>query len=248
MDILVEVVCFNLEDVFRARAGGAQRVELCSDPGAGGTTPNYGLIKRSAALGHLGTMVMIRPRGGDFLYNHEEIAEMEEDIRIAADLGAQGVVFGVLSADGQLDYLAMSRLVQLAKSLGLEVTCHRAFDVARDPYQALHALIDLGVDRLLTSGQRQTALEGMPLLEELIELAAGRISIMPGGGVRPHNVHELLKLPIKEIHTSSRTKVASKMKPASQVEMGAQDAQDFHQFVDPDAIRAIVAACRGGQR
>ncbi|HOB41016.1 MAG: copper homeostasis protein CutC [Limnochordia bacterium] len=244
MNVLVEVVCYNLEDVFRARQGGAQRVEICSDPGAGGTTPNYGLIKKSAALGDIGVMVMIRPRGGDFLYNSAEIAEMEEDIRIAAELGAQGVVFGVLDAEGSLDSLAMSRLVQLAKNLGLEVTCHRAFDNVPSPRQALQTLMDLGVDRVLTSGQRPTAVEGLPLLRELIELADGRISIMPGGGVRPHNVHELLQLPIGEIHTGSRTKVPSKMKSAAAVAVGAQDAQEFHQFVDPEAIRAIVRACQ----
>lgn len=244
MGVLVEVVCYNLEDVFRARQGGAHRVELCADPAAGGTTPNYGLIKKSTALGGEGVMVMIRPRGGDFLYNHEEIAEMEEDIRIAAELGAQGVVFGVLNEEGGLDAVAMSRLVQLAKSLKLEVTCHRAFDNTRDSRTALQTLIDLGVDRVLTSGQKPTAVEGIPLLKELIELAQGRISIMPGGGVRAHNVHELLQLPIGEIHTGSRTKVPSSMKSAAPVAVGSQDAQEFHLFVDSEAIRDIVRACQ----
>lgn len=244
MGVLVEVVCYNLEDVFRAQQAGAQRVELCSDPGAGGTTPNYGLIKRSVALGGVDVMVMIRPRGGDFLYNNEEIGEMEEDIRAAAQLGAKGVVFGVLDESGFLDTFAMSRLVQLAKSLGLEVTCHRAFDVARDPHRCLEALIDLGVDRLLTSGQQKTAVEGLALIQELLELSRGRISIMPGGGIRPHNVQELLKLPIKEVHTGSRVKVPSRMKAASQVEMGADDAQEFHLFVDMEAIRSIVQAAQ----
>ena len=244
MSVLVEVVCYCLEDVFRAREGGAQRVELCADPGAGGTTPNFGLIKKSVALGDLGVMAMIRPRGGDFLYNRDEIDEMEEDIRTAAALGADGVVFGVLDADARLDTMAMSRLVQLAKSLRLSVTCHRAFDVCRDPYEALDTLLDLGVDRLLTSGQQKTAVEGMPLLGELMERASGRLTIMPGGGVRPHTVRELLRLPITEIHTGSRTQVPSQMRPSSAVEMGSDDAQAYHMFVDPEAVRAIVNACR----
>lgn len=245
MSILVEVVCYNIEDVFRARQGGAHRVELCADPGAGGTTPNYGLIKQSIALGDLDVSVMIRPRGGDFLYNNEEIAQMEEDIRIAAQLGARAVVFGILDETGFINILAMSRLVQLAKSLGLEVTCHRAFDVARKPRQFLEILLDLGVDRLLTSGQQKTAVEGIPLLQELIKLAEGKISIMPGGGVRPGNVKDLLKLDIKEVHTGSNIKVPSKMQSStSQVKMGAGDVQEYHTFVDVEGVRAIVEAGR----
>ena len=153
MSLIVEVVCYNIEDVLRARQGGAQRVELCADPGAGGTTPNYGFIKQSVALSDIDVMVMIRPRGGDFLYNKAEILQMEEDIRIAAELGAQGVVFGVLDETGFINKPVMAGLVRLAKDLELEITCHRAFDVARDPYQFLQVLLELGVNRLLTSGQ-----------------------------------------------------------------------------------------------
>lgn len=244
MSVLVEVVCYNMEDVLRAKQGGAHRVELCSDPGAGGTTPNYGLIKRSVALG-IDVMVMIRPRGGDFLYNEQEIAEMEEDIRMVAQLGAQGVVFGVLDETAFIDRQAMARLVKVAKELGLQVTCHRAFDVARDPHEFLDVLIELGVDRLLTSGQQKSAVEGMPLLEKLIEQADGRISIMPGGGIRPHNVEQILTLDVKEIHTGSTTQVVSKMKPASDVKMGSEDTQQYHNFVDPEAIRGIVELAEG---
>lgn len=242
-NLLVEVVCYSIEDVFRARKGGAHRVELCSDPGAGGTTPNYGFIKQSVELGGIDVMVMIRPRGGDFLYNQEEINQMEDDIRISAQLGARGVVFGVLDETGFIDTFAMSRLVQLAKSLELEVTCHRAFDVARDPHQFLQVLLELGVNRLLTSGQQKTAIEGLPLLKRLLERANHRISIMPGGGVRPSNIGEFFKLGIKEIHTGSNTKVASKMKTTSSgVQMGAEDAQGYNMFVDVAAIRSIVKA------
>lgn len=245
VSILVEVVCYTIEDVYRAREGGAHCVELCADPGAGGTTPNYGLIKQSVLLGDIDVMVMIRPRGGDFLYTSEELAEMEDDIRVTAELGARGVVFGILDDTGFIDTFAMSCLVQLAKSLGLEVTCHRAFDVARDPHEFLDVLLELGVDRLLTSGQQKTAVEGIPLLQELIKRSEGRISIMPGGGVRPHNVQELLKLNIKEVHTGSSVKVPSKMKPSSsQVKMGDADVQEYHTFVDVDAIRAIVDAVK----
>ncbi|HKM42695.1 MAG TPA: copper homeostasis protein CutC [Limnochordia bacterium] len=244
--VIVEVVCYTIEDVLRARQGGAQRVELCSDPGAGGTTPNYGFIKQTAAFDDIDTMVMIRPRGGDFLYSDQEIFQMEDDIRLAAQLGVRGVVFGVLDENGSFATLTMSRLVQLAKSLKLEVTCHRAFDVTRDPHQSLQSLIELGVDRLLTSGQQKTAVEGIPLLRELIQLAAGRISIMPGGGIRPENAGEFLQLDINEIHTGSKTKVASRMKPIeSDVQMGYEDTKDYHMFVDVEGIQSIVETMRG---
>lgn len=246
MGVLVEVVVFSIEDVMRAKEGGAQRVELCADAAAGGTTPSYGLIKQTAAL-DMQAMVMIRPRGGDFLYTREEIAVMADDIKAAAELGALGVVFGILTENGSIDSLAMSSLIQLAKSLDLEVTCHRAFDRAAEPRLALQELIDLGVDRVLTSGQQKTAVDGIPLLRELIEQAKGKISIMPGGGVRAHNIDALLKeLDIKEVHTGSREQVPSGMKfTGPNVEMGSGDSQLFHTFVDPNDIRAIVRAAAG---
>ncbi|HBN94771.1 MAG TPA: copper homeostasis protein CutC [Firmicutes bacterium] len=244
--MLVEVVCYTIEDVFRARKARAHRVELCADPGAGGTTPNYGFIKQSAKFDDIDTMVMIRPRGGDFLYNGQEILQMEDDIRLAAQLGVQGVVFGVLDETGSFDRPAMSRLVRLAKGLQLEITCHRAFDVARDPHESLQILIELGVDRLLTSGQQKTAVEGIPLIRELIKRAEGRISIMPGGGIRPEHAGEFLKLDVAEIHTGSKTKVPSRMKYApSDVKMGSDDTQEYHWFVDVEAIKSIVETVRG---
>lgn len=241
MSILLEVVCYSVEDAYRAKAGGAQRVELCSDPGSGGTTPSYGLIKQSVALGGVQVAVMIRPRGGDFLYTPPEIEVMKDDIRVAAALGASTVVFGVLDENWFLDELVMSGLVQLSKSLGLEVTCHRAFDLTLDPLRSFQALLDLGVDRLLTSGQQRTAPEGLPLLQKLIALSRGRLSVMPGGGIRPGNVRQLLQLDLQEIHTGSRLQVPSKMKKAEhKAEMGPADSQSFQTFVDEEAVRQIV--------
>lgn len=243
MTRLVEVVCYSIEDVYRAKAGGAKRVELCADPGAGGTTPNYGLIKQSVSLEGIDVMVMIRPRGGDFLYSVAELRVMHDDLKITAELGARGVVFGVLDKTGFVDLQAMSSLVHLAKNLNLEVTCHRAFDVAREPHEFLNVLIDLGVDRLLTSGQSKTALEGLPMLHKLIAQAQGRLIIMPGGGVRPTNISNLLQLDTSEFHTGSSIKVPSQMLPLDfQVQMGSQDTQTYHNFVDVEAIKAIVAA------
>ncbi len=248
MDVQVEVVVFSIEDVLRAKEGGAQRVELCADPGAGGTTPSYGLIKQTVALG-MQAMVMIRPRGGDFIYSREELAVMADDIKAAAELGAQGVVFGILTENGSIDALAMSGLIQLAKGLDLEITCHRAFDRTADPLQALEELIHLEVDRVLTSGQQKTAIAGIPLLQKLVKRAGGKISIMPGGGVRGHNIAELLEaLDVREVHTGSRTKVPSLMKfTGSAVEMGEGDSQLFHNFIDPADIRAIVQVASARQ-
>lgn len=245
MGVSLEVVCFTLEDVYRAREGGAHRIELCHDPGAGGITPSYGLIKQSVALGDIDVMVMIRPRGGDFLYTDEEIQEMQEDIQIAAELGAQGVVFGLLDKTGSLDKANMSRLVQLAKGLDLQVTCHRAFDIASNPYEFFDSLIEFGVDRLLTSGQQKTALEGMPFLRELIDRGKEKISIMPAGGVRPHNIKKLLELDITDIHSGSRIQVPSRMlKTSSKVQMGVDDDQEFNLFVDVDAVKAMLKATK----
>lgn len=243
--MLVEVVCYTIEDVLRARQAGAHRVEICADPGAGGTTPNYGFIKQSAAFDDIDTMVMIRPRGGDFLYSSEEISQMEDDIRLAAQLGVRGVVFGVLDETACFNRPEMARLIQLAKGLQLETTCHRAFDVTCDPYASLQVLIELGVDRLLTSGQQKTAVEGIPLMSELIKRAEGKISIMPGGGIRPENAREFLKLDIAEIHTGSKIKVPSRMKSVSNVQMGADDSQKYHIVVDVEAIKSVVETVRG---
>lgn len=215
-------------------------MELCSDPGAGGTTPSYGMIKQAIAIGGMDTMVMIRPRGGDFLYNSVELAVMRDDIEMAANLGATGVVFGILDEKAAVDLEKLQPLIRLAKNHRLEITFHRAFDVTADPKRALEDLIDLGIDRVLTGGQQQTAIEGIPLLKELIEQAGTRISIMPGGIIRRHNIADILKLNIKEVHTGGTIKVPSPMKKTTGVKTGTSDGSSSHPFVDPEAIRQIV--------
>ncbi len=239
MSIIIEILVYSIEDVLRAKKGGAHRVELCADPGAGGTTPSYGMIKQAVAVGGMDTMVMVRPRGGDFLYSSEEIAVMRDDIQIAADLGATGIVLGMLDENGAVDSKRLLPLIQLAQNLGLEITFHRAFDVAADPRQALEDLIALGIDRVLTSGQRPTAPEGIDLLRELIDQAGERISVMPGGFVRLPNIAEILELNIKEIHTGGTMQVPSRMKATTGVKMGALETE-FHNFVDPQAVQEIV--------
>lgn len=186
----MEICCGSVEDVRAAHFGGAVRVELCSALDLGGVTPSAGLIV--GAIREKGPMkvnVLIRPRQGDFVYSPDEVSVMEADIAAARVAGADGVVIGALSSDGNLDIPALRRLLKAAE--GMDVTFHRAFDECVDPSGALEQLIELGIPRLLTSGCAPSALEGLPLIASLVEQAAGRISIMPGAGINPRNIKEI---------------------------------------------------------
>ncbi len=182
---LFEVCLETVTGVRAARAGGADRVELCASLTEGGITPAYGTITAALEVG-IPTMVMIRPRGGDFLYSAEELDVMLRDIRTCRGLGVYGVVFGALRADGSLARTQVQRLREAAGPLS--VTFHRAFDVCREPQTVLEQLIEAGVDRVLTSGQAPTVPEGMAVIAELIRQAGDRIGILPGCGIVPENV------------------------------------------------------------
>lgn len=204
-------ICANSAESCRAaQEGGAQRVELCAAMPEGGTTPSFGEICVARRLIDIRLHVIIRPRGGDFLYSPLELKIMEEDIRAARTAGADGVVFGCLTPEGNLDIPAMKRLMKAAD--GMSVTCHRAFDYVRDAAQTLEELIGLGVDRVLTSGQQPTALMGADLLADLVRQADGRIVIMPGCGVNESNIAELArKTSAREFHFSARENRESRM-------------------------------------
>ncbi|HET6621686.1 MAG TPA: copper homeostasis protein CutC [Dongiaceae bacterium] len=189
--LIAEICIDSVEGAIAAGEAGADRVELCANLLEGGTTPSLGLMEATIARSKLPVQVMIRPRGGDFLYSEIEIEMMVRDIAAAKAAGAAGVVFGCLTADGQVDGTLTRRLIQAARPLS--VTFHRAFDVARDPLEALQTLIGLGIDRLLTSGQEPNALEGAPLIRRLIELAAGRLIVMPGGGIAARNAARVVR-------------------------------------------------------
>ncbi|MFT2008475.1 copper homeostasis protein CutC [Pontibacter sp. 13R65] len=207
---VLEVCVDSILSAVAAEKGGAQRVELCSGLSEGGLTPSYGLIKIVRKSINIGLHVLIRPRRGDFLYSELEVEIMKRDIEVAKELGADGVVVGALKPDGQVDVELMQSFMAVAKPLS--VTFHRAFDVTPDPYKALNDLIELNVDRLLTSGQQGTALEGAALISELIERAGNNLTVMPGSGVNERNMQELLKLTgATELHTSARKKIASDM-------------------------------------
>ena len=188
--MLYEICVDSVAGVAAAKAAGADRVELCADLLEGGITPSRGMIRRARAIGGIRLHVIIRPRGGDFLFDDDEFAVMEGDIEAAKAEGADGVVIGLLRADATIDEARTRRLIELARPLS--VTFHRAFDMAVDPYAALETLIGLGVDRVLTSGQEESVLEGLPLIRDLIGRAGERIVIMPGGGITMRNVARIV--------------------------------------------------------
>ena len=212
-----EVCANSVESCLAAQKGGANRVELCAGIPEGGTTPSYGEI--SVAREVLDTTrlhVIIRPRGGDFLYSPIEVKAMLKDIEMAKQLKADGVVFGCLTAEGEIDLTIMQELMKAAQ--GLSVTFHRAFDVCRDPKKALEQIIALGCNRILTSGQQPTAESGIPLLKELQEQAAGRIILLAGcscnslSGVNEKNIHRIAsETGIREFHFSARENIKSGM-------------------------------------
>ncbi len=208
--IQLEVCVDSVESAMNAERGGADRVELCDNLFEGGTTPSAGCVAVVRANLKIGLQVIIRPRGGDFLYDAREMAVMQHDVRVAQELGADGVVTGALTAAGQVDRAITKQLIELARPMN--VTFHRAFDMTADPFQALEDLIDLGVDRILTSGQQATAWEGVGLIEALVKQAAERIIVMPGGGINEHNIRALVQQTgVSECHVSARKSLASQM-------------------------------------
>lgn len=198
----LEVCCGDLQSVRAAKEGEAQRVELCQALEVDGLTPSKETMEEAISLG-IPVQVLIRPRKGDFVYNEAEVQLMLRDIRLAKQLGANGVVIGALKPDGSIDEETVRRLV--GKAEGLSVTFHRAFDVCREPLEALEKIIALGCHRLLTSGQAPTAEQGIPLIKKLVEQSAGRLIIMPGAGVNPQNALRILsETGAHEIHGSLR--------------------------------------------
>lgn len=186
---LIEGCVDSYTSAMAAIRGGADRLELCANLAIGGTTPSSFLFEQIHREAGIPINVLIRPRFGDFLYSPRELEEMEKEIAQFRDLGANGVVIGVLTPDGELDEKRMARLMEQAG--GMEVTLHRAFDMARDPYATLEAAIRLGCRTILTSGQASSAAQGIPVLKELAHRAAGRIQIMAGSGVKKDNVEAI---------------------------------------------------------
>jgi len=199
----IEVCVECVESAVAAEESGAVRVELCSSLFDGGLTPSVGMITQTRKSVKIPVYVMIRPRGGDFCYTDHEFEIMKVDIDYAKRSGADGVVLGILTEEGDIDVKRTSELVALARPLF--VTFHRAFDMTRDPNKSLHELIGLGIERVLTSGQERSVVEGIDLISDLVDKAGSKIIIMPGGGVTNRNIKKIVeKTGVKEIHVSGR--------------------------------------------
>lgn len=206
----LEIIGFTIEGCIAAQKAGANRIELCSGPGEGGTTPSYGFIKVAREKLGIDLYVMIRPRGGDFLYSDEEFEIMKSDVLLCKQLGCDGIVTGILTRDGKIDIKRNKELVTLASPL--KATFHRAFDRVSNPAEALEDVINSGFERILTSGGVPKASDGAKNLANLITQAAGRISIMPGSGVNASNIISLAKsTKAIEFHSSASITLQSRM-------------------------------------
>ena len=208
----LEVCANSVTSALAAQEGGAVRVELCENLKEGGTTPSHGQILMARSLLHIKLYVLIRPRGGDFLYSDLEYQIMMADIRYCIEAGCDGVVIGMLNPDGSIDTERCLEMARLARQWGLGVTFHRAFDMCANQDKALEEIIEMGCERILTSGGKSTAMEGATVINHLVQKARGRISIMPGSGVSEANVADLVHFTgVTEVHSSARISIQSKM-------------------------------------
>ncbi|MDB5223230.1 MAG: copper homeostasis protein CutC [Chitinophagaceae bacterium] len=206
----LEVIGFTIDGCMIAQRAGANRIELCDNPADGGTTASYGFIKAARGKLQVDLFPIIRPRGGNFLYSHDEFEIIKTDVKLCKELGCEGVVIGMLTADKKIDKKRCGLLVEHAYPLS--VTFHRAFDRTADPFEALEDIIEIGCERILTSGQKENALDGAALIKELIQKASGRIIIMPGSGVRSDNILAIAKTTgAVEFHSSARIQMDDKI-------------------------------------
>ena len=242
----LEVSIEGVDGLLVAQENGADRVELCASVLEGGITPSIGMVREALRRARIPVFVIVRPRGGDFLYSEAEFESMRQDVMALKDLGVPGVVTGCLTAGGEVDEQRTAELLRLARPMSF--TFHRAFDMVRDPVQALEGLIKLGVDRLLTSGQRGTAVEGLANLKHLGLVANGRIIVMPCGSIRAANVGQVCReTGLWELHFAAHKSESSAMTYRNpQVAMGLteQDHEYVKTVTDPTTVRSMVEAAR----
>lgn len=243
MMVRTEVAVFNIASALNAQSAGADRIELCDNPAEGGTTPSAGVMDAVRRKVNIDVMVMIRPRGGDFVYSREEYDAMKTDIMAAKRMGMEGVVLGILDLQGRIDVERCRELILLAKPM--QVTCHRAFDLTPDPIEAMEACIAAGFDRILTSGREPGALQGKAVLARLAQAANGRIIILAGVGINGGNVAEIVKSTgVGEVHFSARVWTESNAaRYNNAITLVDPLPSDHGVFVaDTDRIRAVVQA------
>lgn len=234
---LLEVCCYSMECAQEAQRQGADRIELCAAPQEGGLTPSLGVLKTVRQTVTIPVHPIIRPRGGDFCYTDGEFAAMLEDVATVRELGFPGLVIGVLDPDGRVDIPRMKKIMAAAGPLA--VTFHRAFDMCVNPHEAWHALADLGVARILTSGQQSSAEKGLSLITELIALG-DTPTIMAGAGVRAANLEKFLQAGVKEVHSSAGQWVPSPMRfrnPGLSMSTDA-DADEYSRY----AVNGVAVA------
>lgn len=242
----LEICADSVDSAVAAELGGALRVELCSALVEGGLTPSLGLIRAVRSKIGIGIHVMIRPRGGDFLYSDDEFAVMRDDIALAGQCAADGVVLGLLTADGDVDVEKTRELVELARPM--EVTFHRAIDMARDIESAIEDVIRAGAHRILTSGGEQTAMLGRERIRELVRAADGRIRIMVGGGVRAENVQEIIQSTgACEFHSAVRRTIPSPVEYQVQgLHLGDPEVDEYvRSVVRSEDVRMLRQAMDG---
>lgn len=242
MNHALEICCYNYRSAIIASEAGAQRIELCADPAGGGVTPDFGTIKLVREKVPIALYPIIRPRAGDFLYSEQEFEIMLNNIILCRQIQCDGVVIGMLNADGTVDKQRCRKLVEAAYPMG--VTFHRAFDRTVDPFAALESIIEIGCERVLSSGQRPHATEGASLLKQLIELRGDEIVIMPGSGVRAENIAALAtETGAKEFHSSAGITIKSGMEF---VQQSMQETNDLFTASDVE-IRNMISALQAVQ-
>lgn len=208
--MLIEVCASSLQSAINAQDGGAERVELCDNLYEGGTTPGPATLLLAREKLHIKLHVLIRPRGGDFLYSDLEFEIIKKDIEVCKEIGCDGVVIGFLTAYGEIDFLKMAKAIKIARPMS--VTFHRAFDMTPDPFSSLDQLQFLGIDRLLTSGQKNKAPDGKDLIAELVKRAGDKLVIMPGSGINEENIAMMQKYTgAQEFHLTGQVQKESKM-------------------------------------
>jgi len=245
--LILEICADSVDSAVAAEKGGAHRIELCSNLLEGGVTPSSGLIATVRDRISIGLHVIIRPRGGDFCYGPDEFEAMERDVLSAKQLGADGVVLGILQEDGRVDVARTRQLVELARPL--KVTFHRAFDMSSDLTRALEDVIASGVDRVLTSGGEQTVENGLPTVAALVKRSRDRVIIMAGAGVTRSNVRTIItRTGVREVHASLRVLVPSRMRHRNErISMGAIKGREYERFaVVQECVTHLIEAATNG--
>ena len=237
---IIEIATSDFATTKTAVEGGADRIELCANLAEGGTTPSYGHIRQCREAFDTLIYAIIRPRGGDFLFTEEEFSMMLQDVKLCKEVGCDGVVIGLLNADGTIDLKRTSKLVDAVYPLG--VTFHRAFDRCSNPFEAMEQLIQIGCERILTSGQKPSAPDAVELIEQLYREADDRIIIMPGSGVRKENIKMLAeKTGCTEFHSSLRSKRKSSMEFIHPAFAGSEESY-MNNYIDPEEVKALRKA------